>query len=171
LAAEKEQGHMTKKLWVSAALVLTGSLLVVETAQAQTGPLSFFPVTPCRLADTRGAVGPSGGPALAANQARGFPILTLCNLPSTAVAVVFNVTIVQPNRNGNLRAYPAGTPAPNASILNWLAGDGATANGAIVPVGTSTPPGNHVVFQNDMPLPGGAGGTVHLIIDTSGYFQ
>jgi hypothetical protein len=167
---------MTKKLgW--AALVLVGSLVYAGSAQAQ-GPLSFTPVAPCRIVDTRGPAGPTGGPKMTANQTRDFPILGACTLPGTAVAVVFNVTIVAPlpgpgetldKANGDLRMYPAGTAVPNASILNWAGGDGATANGAIIPMGVSSPAGNHVSVRNDMPFT--TTGTVHVIIDTNGYFQ
>ena len=160
---------MTKKLgW--AALVLVGSLAYAASAEAQ-GPLSFTPVTPCRIVDTRGPVGATGGPKMNANQTRDFPILGVspCNLPSTAVAVVFNVTIVAPTANGNLRMFPAGTSAPVASILNFANGDGATPNGAIIPMGVSSPPGNHVSVRNDMP--GSTTGQVHVVIDTNGYFQ
>jgi len=167
---------MTKKLgW--AALVLVGSLAYAGSAEAQ-GPLSFTPVTPCRIVDTRGLDGPQGGPKMNANQTRAFPILGSCGLPGTAVAVVFNVTIVAPlpgpgetlaQADGNLRMYPAGTAAPNASILNWKGGDGATPNGAIIPMGVSVPPGSHVNVRNDMP--GSVTGKVHVVIDTNGYFQ
>jgi hypothetical protein len=157
---------MTKKLWGMVALVFVGSLMYAGTASAQ-GPLSFNPVQPCRIVDTRGPAGPTGGPALAANANRDFPILGSCALPNDAVAVVFNVTIVQPTANGNLRMFPAGTAAPNASILNWSAGDGATPNGAIILAGSAG--GNHVTVRNDMP--GSTTGTVHVIIDTNGYFR
>jgi hypothetical protein len=164
---KKEQGHMTKKLgW--AALVLVGSLVYAGSAQAQ-GPLSFTPVQPCRIVDTRGPVGATGGPKMNANQTRDFPILGACTLPGTAVAVVFNVTIVAPTANGNLRMFPAGTAAPVASIVNFATGDGPTANGAIIPMGVSVPPGNHVSVRNDMP--GSTTGQVHVVIDTNGYFQ
>jgi hypothetical protein len=159
---------MTKKLWGWVALVFVGSLAYAGTAEAQ-GPLSFTPVTPCRLIDTRGPAGPTGGPKMNANTTRDFPILGSCGLPTTAVAVVFNVTIVAPTANGNLRMYPAGTTAPNASIVNWANGDGATPNGAIIGMGTSTPPGNHVSIRNDMP--GSTTGQVHVVVDTTGYFQ
>ena len=37
-------------------------------------PLSFYTVTPCRLADTRNANGPLGGPALQAGAVRPFTL-------------------------------------------------------------------------------------------------
>src|SRR5205807_1217221 len=50
-----------------------------------TSALAFFPVTPCRLVDTRTATGPLGGPSLTGNTTRIFPILSgPCNVPSAA---------------------------------------------------------------------------------------
>ena len=47
-----------------------GLLLSHAARAAVAGPYSFFPLTPCRVVDTRGAVGPQGGPALSANTVR-----------------------------------------------------------------------------------------------------
>src|SRR5438552_4395273 len=61
--------------------------------------LAFFPLTPCRLVDTRGAVGPLGGPSLTAGTARSLPLLSSsCNVPNTAQAYSLNYTSVpRPN--------------------------------------------------------------------------
>ena len=51
------------------------------------GALAFYPVTPCRVADTRNAAGPLGGPNLAAQSTRSFPILaSSCGQPVSAQA-------------------------------------------------------------------------------------
>jgi hypothetical protein len=158
---------MTKKLWGMAALVLAGSLLDVAAAQAQSGPLSFFPLTPCRVVDTRNPPGPQGGPKLAANADRSFPVLGLCGLPATAGAVVFNVTTTASTDFGDIRIWPFGAPMPNASVVNFLGDNVAVANGALVPVtGGGT---NHVTVHVDMPP--ASPGQVHLILDVTGYFQ
>src|SRR6185437_14527726 len=41
-----------------------------------TTALAFFPVTPCRLVDTRTTAAPLGGPSLVASAVRTFPILS-----------------------------------------------------------------------------------------------
>ena len=47
--------------------------------------LSFYPVTPCRVADTRNADGPFGGPEMTAGSTRSFAIpASGCPVPSTA---------------------------------------------------------------------------------------
>ena len=57
--------------------------------------LAFYPLTPCRIADTRDSTGPLGGPFLSGQTSRAFPILSSnCNIPSTAQAYSLNVTAV-----------------------------------------------------------------------------
>ena len=135
-----------------------------------TGPLPLFGIAPCRIADTRGNgfTGQAGGPALNANATRTFQVAgtvagvpSQCGIPSTAQAVSFQFTIVQPSTAGNLVAWPSGPP-PTTSVLNWSAGEFALGNGIAVPVG---PTGALNVFMN---APGGA--TAHLTIDVNGYY-
>jgi hypothetical protein len=149
------------------ALVAT-ALTLVPRAEAA-GPYSFFSLSPCRVVDTRNAVGPQGGPSLTANSNRSFPIEGTCGVPPTAQAVVFNITMVSPTDFGDLRIYPAGTTAPLASVINWVTTDSAVANGAIVPVALGGPTVNNVTVRVDMPV--GSTGTVHLVLDVTGYFQ
>ncbi len=151
---------------VGRVALIAAVLALVPRAEAG-GPFSFFSLSPCRVVDTRNAAGATGGPALAANATRGFPILGACGVPATAKAVVFNVTITQPTDFGDLRAFPAGTTMPLASVINWVTSDFAVANGAIIPVGSSG--GNHVSIHVDMPV--GSSGTVHVILDVTGYFE
>ena len=77
-------------------ILLAGlSLLLSKVAQAG-GPYSFFPLTPCRVVDTRGPTGPQGGPALAANTVRNFTIIGVnsCGVPATAKAAAMNITAI-----------------------------------------------------------------------------
>jgi hypothetical protein len=148
------------------AALLVGLVLLPGSARAD-GPFSFYTLAPCRIADTRDPNGPTGGPALNANTSRNFPILGVCGVPFDAEAAVLNVTITQPTGLGNLRLYPAGTLLPVASTINWLPQDFSVANGAIVPLGTDGA-GNHLSVHTDMADPAG---TVHLIIDVTGYFK
>jgi hypothetical protein len=149
-------------------LAALGILVAAGAAEAQGGPFKFVPVPPCRIVDTREAAGPTGGPALAANTDRSFPIRGFCGVPVTAQAVVLNVTVATPTDVGDLRIFPAGTAAPLASVINWLIGDLALANGAIIPLGDDGG-GNHAGVHVDMPA--GSPGTVHLILDATGYFE
>ena len=124
--------------------------------------LAFYPVTPCRVADTRNANGAFGGPSLAGGATRNFAVpSSACGIPSTALAYSLNVTAVPPGPLEYLSAWPAGQPQPYVSTLNALQGQ-IVANAAIVPAGTSAAaPGAISVFVSD---------PSNVILDINGYF-
>jgi hypothetical protein len=120
--------------------------------------LAFYPITPCRIADTRLSAGPLGGPSLGMGQSRTVPMLSsACNLPATARAYSLNFTAVPGGALGYLAAWPTGHAQPLASNLNAPTG-AVTANAAIVPAGTN---GSIDVFASN---------PTDLVIDIDGYF-
>jgi hypothetical protein len=123
-----------------------------------TGPLTFIPITPCRIADTRNANGPFGGPALAAQASRDFVIPnSSCNIPANAAAYSLNIAVVPRGTLGYLTAYPAGQPAPLVATLNSIDGR-IKSNAVIVPAGVN---GAVSLFATD---------TTEVILDINGYF-
>jgi endo-1,4-beta-xylanase len=123
-----------------------------------TGALSFYPVTPCRVADTRGPEGPFGGPILEAGTSRSFAIpASECRIPSTAAAYSVNVTVVPDGPLPYLTAWPTESAQPFVSTLNSWDGT-VVANAAIVPAGTD---GAISVYVT---------GRTHVILDINGYF-
>ena len=152
-------------------LFLAGAvgLLTAATAEAA-GPFQFFSVTPCRIVDTRGPTGVTGGPALASGTTRSFPIdvaPAACGVPNTAKAAVLNVTLVSPSLDGFLSIWPFNTTPPLVSTINAAAGEPAIANGAIVPLTTTDPSFNISLIYGTAV----SGGTAHVILDVTGYFQ
>jgi hypothetical protein len=121
--------------------------------------LSFYVAVPCRVLDTRN--GPGGGAPLAAGSVRTFAVSGLCTIPASARAVAANVTVVQPSLTGHLRVFPAGSPAPLASTINFQA-EMTRANNAILGLGAA----GQVSVQTDM-----AAGSVHLVLDVVGWFE
>ena len=121
--------------------------------------LAFYPLAPCRVADTRGPVGDLGGPSLSAGAARSFPVLeaSLCNIPNTAQAYSLNFTAVPHGALSYLTVWQTGQTQPLASTLNAPTG-ATTANAAIVPVGT------------DGAISAYASNDTDLVIDINGYF-
>lgn len=124
----------------------------------------FYPVTPCRLADTRNPNGPSGGPALVGGTTRTFPVAGLCGVPADAIAIAANVTVVSPTAQGNLTLFPAGSTAPVASTINFSAGQ-VRANNAIVAI--NGPTAGSVSVQTSL----SAAGTTNFVLDVAGYFK
>ena len=101
-----------------------------------TSALQFYPLTPCRVADTRGATGSLGAPSLQASQSRIFPIMSSgCNIPGNALAYSLNFTAIPQGPLGYLTVWPNGQSQPVVSTLNAPTG-AVTANAAIVPAGT-----------------------------------
>ena len=113
------------------------SLIHIYFAPASGTTLAFYPLTPCRVADTRHPNGGLGSPYLTGGQERVFPVLDAasCNIPSSAAAYSLNVTVVPHGGLGYLSVWPTGGPRPTVSTLNDVGGN-VIANAAIVPAGT-----------------------------------
>ncbi len=123
-----------------------------------TGSLQFYPLTPCRILDTRNPTGTFGGPSLAGGTSRSFPVpSSSCGVPAGAAAYSLNMTVVPQGLLGYLTTWPTGQTQPVVSTLNSLDGT-VLANAAIVPAGTN----GAVSFF--------AANTTDLIVDINGYF-
>ncbi len=131
-------------------------------APASPSTLAFYPLPPCRVADTRKSTFPQGlgPPFLQGLQKRDFPILnaTTCNIPSTAAAYSLNFSVVPHGPLGYMTVWPTGQSRPTVSTLNDIPGT-IIANAAIVPAGTS---GDISVYPSN---------DTDLIIDINGYFD
>ncbi len=127
-------------------------------APGRADALTFYPVTPCRVADTRRADGPFGGPILPAGTTRSFTIPAgACSVPATAAAYSLNVTVVPSGLLSYLTTWPTGSGQPFVSTLNSFDGS-VVANAAIVPAGMG---GAISVYVTD---------PTHVILDINGYF-
>ncbi len=121
--------------------------------------LEFYPLTPCRVVDTRGSDGDLGGPYLQGHQERNFPVLLgSCGLPSNAAAYSMNFTVLPKSSHvGYLTVWPVGESQPQVSTLNDPTGTNV-ANAALVPAGTNGEIATYVTDDTD------------LLIDVDGYF-
>ena len=122
---------------------------------------AFYPLPPCRVADTRQSNLPPGLglPPLTGGLERQFPILnaTSCNIPSSATAYSLNFTVVPLGGLSYLTVWPTGQNRPTVSTLNDPLGN-VIANAAIVVAGTT---GDVSVYPTN---------NTNLIIDINGYF-
>lgn len=143
------------------AVVAAGLLLAALPAQAD-GPFQYHSLTPCRLADTRTTT------ILSNDTTRTFQVQGLCGVPVGAKAVSVNVTAVGPNGAGYLTLFPSGITRPVVSSLNYNQGEPAIGNGALVPLA------NQTSYPQDLSVyarVAAAGGTVHMVLDVTGYFE
>ncbi len=127
-----------------------------------TGTYQYYPLTPCRVIDTRNPDGPLAGPPLIGGQERDFYVGVSTCIPAgvNIQAYSFNVTVVpypsgQPLRY--LTVWPYGETQPQVSTLNNRTAT-TVANAAIVPTGTD---GGISVYASD---------SAQLIVDINGYF-
>src|SRR6266567_668319 len=167
-AISSKEAEMKSQIKRSLLLVGLAAFLTASAAEAA-GPFQFFSVTPCRIVDTRGPNSLVGGPALTSGVTRNFPIdvaPAACGVPSTAKAAVLNVTLVSPSLDGFLSIWPFNTTPPLVSTINAAAGEPAIANGAIVPLTTDVNFNISVIYGTAV-----SGGSAHVILDVTGYFQ
>ena len=114
--------HEVHAVWATAHRV--GDDAPLPSAIA--APSRLTPLDPVRVLDTRqsGIVG--------AGQSAEVALAT--RVPTTATSVVINVTATQAGADGFLTTYPCGAPVPEASNVNFVAGQDRAAS-AVVPVG------------------------------------
>lgn len=140
----------------------TGGLRLAAASDPDPSP-TLTTISPCRLLDTRpgpGNVGPRSTP-LGDGQTFTAAVRGTngqCTIPDSAIGVTLNVTAVQPTGDSFLTVFPGGTSRPNASSLNWRAGQGATPNAVTSALG---PTGSLGFYNHDA--------TVHLVVDVTGY--
>ncbi|MBI4910439.1 MAG: VCBS repeat-containing protein [Acidobacteria bacterium] len=131
------------------------------TDEAPTG-LLYYPLTPCRVIDTRALYRPQPGtfgpPSMAARETRKFrfPATPYCTIPQAA-AYSFTITAVPPSPLAYLTAWPDGSSQPNVSSINSFAGR-VLANSVIIPAGSD---GTIDFFAYD---------ATDFIVDINGYF-
>jgi hypothetical protein len=118
-----------------------------------TVPGSLIPVTPFRALDTR------DGAAVGRDSTVSFQVAGVNGIPPEVSAVVFNLTVAEAKSFGFVTAYASGTDKPDASNLNFNAGQ-IVANAVTVPVGAD---GKVTLFNR-------SDGPTQLLADVSGYY-
>ena len=132
-------------------------------------PADYVPLTPARFLDTRSMA--TGARTFDGNDlgcgavgqglvnVRTLVVEGRAGIPSTGVdAVAVNVTVVSPTSSNYVTVYPSGTPKPNASNINFVAGQNIP-NMAIVKVGND----GKIAIYNE-------GGSTQVIVDVVGWF-
>jgi hypothetical protein len=121
-------------------------------------------ITPCRLLDTRTSpytVGTRNTP-IGTDEAFAATVWGTngnCTIPSTAVGIITNVTIVNPTASSYLAVWPADKVGPNGSNLNWVPGQNPTPNQ--VTAALSVADGKIDIYNHF--------GTVDVVVDITGY--
>ncbi len=111
-------------------------------------------IEPVRLLDTR-----EQGLPIGPGQDIEVRVAGTHGIPADATAVALNVTVTGPTSTGFLTVYPSGSPQPNASNLNFVAGQ-TVPNMVIAKVGTN---GFVRIFNSH--------GSSHVVVDATAYFE
>lgn len=115
-------------------------------------PGAFRTMAPTRFLDTR------TNTAVGADAVVSFQAAGVHGVPSSAAAVVFNLTATEGQSAGFVTAYPGGTTRPTSSNLNYSK-DQTVPNLVTVPVGAD---GTVSLFNR-------SSGTVQFVADVAGY--
>jgi hypothetical protein len=133
------------------------------------------PFAPARVLDTRSSLGTTGSsPALGANQPLQpgvtyifGPFTGLHGLPTDAIGIVGNVTVVNFTGAGYLSLFPGGAPDPGTSSINFgppFATSG-WANAFTLGFGTGSNAGKVSIRLSNNAI------TSHVILDVTAYLQ
>jgi|HubBroStandDraft_3_1064219.scaffolds.fasta_scaffold10460_2 PKD repeat protein len=124
-------------------------------------PEGFYTVPPCRVYDSRA----SGGAPLASSVLQTINVgASGCGIPSSARAIAASFTVVGPTDAGNVALFPANYPQPATSNVNFASGQTRNGNGVL---GLASDGSLAIAAA---PFVAG-NGTVHLIVDVTGYFK
>jgi hypothetical protein len=144
-----------------------GGALLASPGLISSSPADYVPLNPFRILDTRsGSCVQCTGLALGPGATRKVQLIGVIGLrvgtdpiPSTATAVVLNVTAVAGTAASLLTIYPYGAPKPYASNLNF-------GPGTVIPnlVTATVGQGGAVSIYNAL-------GTVNVVADVEGYFE
>jgi Fibronectin type III domain len=118
----------------------------------------FQGIQPKRLLDTRDGTGGIRGP-LAAGGSLSLQVTGTNGIPSSAVAIVANLTVTDTTGSSYLTAWPDLATRPTASDLNWVAGQ-TVPNLVVVGLGTN---GKLDIYN--------AAGSTDVILDIVGYYR
>jgi hypothetical protein len=152
-------GSRTGYAAASRTSVATSDVIAVST--------EFAPVVPTRIVDTRPGYATADGQiqgvgAVGPGQTLQVPILGRGGLavPSSGVsAVVVNVTAVGPTAGGHATVYPTNEEPPEASNVNFLAGQ-TIPNLVVAKIGD----------DGSISIENASSGSTNFLVDVAGYF-
>ena len=139
--------------------------LVVDVGGFHPATPSFGSLSPARLLETRDGPGMStiDGQSLAIGRRSPFSVTAVQvtdrgGVPADATAVALNVTVTGPSGPGFVTVFPCGQSRPNASNLNYAAGQ-TIANAVTARVGSG---GTVCLFTQS---------SADLIVDVNGFYR
>ena len=146
-----------------------GGSITPQVLGALGNDLSYTPLAPCRIVDTRSTT----AGVILAGQTRSFDSILTSSFTSqggsagncgtlgvNATAIAVNITAVQPAAPGFATAYPFNTVRPDAASLNYAAG-AIVNNGLIIQLNNPATSDDFTLFTL---------ASSHYVVDIVGYF-
>jgi hypothetical protein len=149
----------TNAVWQGNQYTKSDGTWGTRVSELQTAGSTFVGIAPVRLLDSRfniGTVGP-----FTSSVPKSVDIAGRGGIPSDAVAITGNLTIVGQQQAGYASLTPLPNPNPATSTLNFPLGDNR-ANNVTSPL--SNAGGVSITYK------AGAGKQTHFILDVTGYF-
>ena len=139
----------------------TRTFFVGSVPTPPASPATYHPISPVRVLDTRSHLGISG--RIPANAAKTFNVAGVSGtgIPTNAVAVTGNVTVVNPSNGWAVYLGPNPVNSPTTSAINFKAGETA-GNGLTVALSTSGTLSATFISSG--------GSSTDLVFDVTGYF-
>ncbi|GGL87532.1 hypothetical protein GCM10011594_03960 [Nakamurella endophytica] len=161
-AAVPAAAHAAPAADFAAVPVVAPAATPVAQGAAGSTAGAFSALTSSRVLDTRTGIGGTRGLQVAPGSVA-VQVLGVGGVPADGVsAVVLTLTVTAATGGGYLAAGADGDPRPDASNLNWAAGQ-TVANLAVVPVGAD---GKVRLYTSGRPTD-----RLHLVADVSGYYR
>lgn len=134
--------------------------LIADVTAFGTPGAPFSPIAPARIFESRAAATIDGQQTnvgkLVANAMMQVRVGGRAGVPSNAAVAALNITVADPAAAGFVTVYPCGEPRPNASTVNFRAGQ-TVANLTLSKLGTD---GNICVVSDQ---------ATHLIVDVTAF--
>jgi hypothetical protein len=162
LAAEPATVALTSAIQDCAGGGSAGPVSIPAVGQSTSVSIAgtgFYPLTPCRVFDTRFA---ADAPALSPGETRLFRVTGVCGIDPSTVALSANLTATQAAATGELQAFPGNAALPTTSALSFRAGVTRANNGMLLLATDGT---GSIAIHN------ASAGAVHVILDVNGTYR
>lgn len=136
----------------------------IGNTQVNPGAFIFQSVIPCRVVDTRQAVGPFGGPIFGVAETRAYSMANggRCGstFPANIAAVSINITVTQTAGTGFVTGYATGGTLPGVASITFIGAGVTLSNAAIVPTAGGSASNINIYASQ----------STHVILDINGIF-
>jgi hypothetical protein len=135
-----------------------------DPAPTSSAGYSYFPIIPYRNIDSRLGVDLKLGAGEIIYGSVLFDEFWEQQIPDSAVAVTYNITVTETTGGGFLAVFPADIYWTGHASVNWVQSNQTVGNGGTVAIGYLDDYGQIGIYN-------GGSGAAHFIIDITGYYE